>query len=437
MTDTKVSKMEELLTSADQPVIPKVGDVVDGSVINVSTNEVHVDIDGLTTGVVRGRELIDESGTYSDLNVGDAVQATVLEIENESGHMELSFRQAGHQKAWNELEDLMKSTKVVAAPVTEANRGGLMIKVGNIEGFLPVSQLTVEHYPRVEGGDKSRILELLNKFIGTELSVKVIDVDEADSKLIVSEKAAWEEKQQKVISKYGLGDEIDGRVTGVVDFGAFIEFGDNLEGLVHISELAWQRIDSPKDYIKVGDSVRAKIISIDGSRISLSMKALMKDPWQEATAKYKVGDKVKGTVLKVNPFGAFIELDKDIHGLAHISELSNDRINDPTEVVKIGSDYTFRILSIEPENHRLGLSLKAPKVRSPKEEPKEKLKAEEKVDPDKDKKIEEKEEKKSEEKKEKEIKKDEKDPVRPVSRSEAGETSLGEEKPEEKKEDKK
>ncbi len=365
MTELQTSKMDELLSSPDQPIIPKVGDVVDAIIINVSTNEVHVDIDGLTTGVVRGRELIDESGTYSSLKVGDAVQATVLELENESGHMELSFRQAGHQKAWNDLEALMQSAEVVAAPVTDANRGGLMIKVGNIEGFLPVSQLTVEHYPRVEGGDKSRILELLNKFIGTELSVKVIDVDEVEGKLIVSEKAAWEEKQQKVISKFDLGDEIEGRVTGVVDFGAFIEFGDNLEGLVHISELAWQRIDNPKDYIKVGDTVKAKIISIDGSRISLSMKALMKDPWQEATAKYKVGDKVEGKVLKVNPFGAFIELDKDIHGLAHISELSNDRISDPTEVVKIGNNYTFRILSIEPENHRLGLSLKAPKIKKP------------------------------------------------------------------------
>jgi len=355
--------MDELLASPDQPVIPKVGDVVGGTIINVSTNEVHVDIDGLTTGVVRGRELIDESGTYSDLHVGDEVEATVLEIENESGHMELSFRQAGHQKAWNELEELMNSSEVVAAPVTEANRGGLMIKVGNIEGFLPVSQLTVEHYPRVEGGDKSRILELLNKFVGQDLSVKVIDVDESDSKLIVSEKAAWEEKQKNVISKYELGDEIEGRVTGVVDFGAFIEFGNNLEGLVHISELAWQRIDNPRDYIKVGDTVKAKIISIEGTRISLSMKSLMQDPWQEATAKYKVGDKVTGRVLKVNPFGAFVELDKDIHGLAHISELSNERISDPTEVVKIGNEYEFRILSIEPDNHRLGLSLKAPRAK--------------------------------------------------------------------------
>ncbi len=359
MEDIKISKMDELLASSDQPLIPKVGDVIDGTVINVSTNEVHVDIDGLTTGVVRGKELIDESGEYSDLKVGDKVKATVFELENESGHMELSFRQAGHQKAWYDLDDLKSEGTVVEAVVVEANRGGLMIQLGKIDGFLPVSQLTVEHYPRVDGGDKGRILELLNKFIGQELKVKIIDVNEVDAKLIVSEKSAWEEKQKQVISKYKLGDQIEGLVTGVVDFGAFIEFGDNLEGLVHISELAWQRIDKPSDYIKVGDKVKAKIISIDGSRLSLSMKALMKDPWQEASEKYNVGDKVEGLVLKVNPFGAFVELDKDIHGLAHISELSNERINDPAEVVKVGEHYKFKILSIEPKNHRLGLSLKA------------------------------------------------------------------------------
>ncbi|XOU94377.1 MAG: 30S ribosomal protein S1 [Candidatus Kerfeldbacteria bacterium] len=368
MEDTKVSKMDELLANPDQPIIPKVGEVIDGTVINVSTNEVHVDIDGLTTGVVRGKELIDESGEYSDLKVGDEVKATVFDLENESGHMELSFRQAGHQKAWDDLDDLKSDGTVIGVVVVEANRGGLMIQLGKIDGFLPVSQLTVEHYPRVDGGDKGRILELLNKFIGEELKVKIIDVNEADGKLIVSEKSAWEEKQQKVISKYKLGDEIDGNVTGVVDFGAFIEFGDNLEGLVHISELAWQRIDKPSDYIKVGDSVKAKIISIDGSRLSLSMKALMKDPWQEASEKYNVGDKVEGLVLKVNPFGAFVELDKDIHGLAHISELSNERISDPTEVVKVGESYKFKILSIEPKNHRLGLSLKAVQSTAKKEE---------------------------------------------------------------------
>ncbi len=351
--------MQELLESGEQPQLPAVGDVVTATVINASSNEVHVDIDGITTGVVRGKEMIDESGTYDNLKVGDTVEATVLELENERGEMELSFRQAGHQKAWNELDRLVSEGEVIEVPVTDANKGGLMIKIGNIEGFLPVSQLTVEHYPRVEGGDKNRILELLSKFIGTDLKVKVIDVDESDSKLIVSEKAAWEDKQREVIAQYNVGDVIEGKVTGVVDFGAFIEFGDNLEGLVHISELAWQRIDDPKDYIKVGDTVKAKIISIDKSRISLSIKALQDDPWQHATEKYAVGQVVTGTVLKVNPFGAFVELDRDIHGLAHISELSDKRINDPSDVVKPGEQYDFKILSIEPAEHRLGLSLKA------------------------------------------------------------------------------
>ncbi|MFH0804611.1 MAG: S1 RNA-binding domain-containing protein, partial [Patescibacteria group bacterium] len=359
-TDDKPQKlMDQLLASPDQPVMPKVGEVVDATVVSISTNEAHLDVGGLYMGVVRGRELIDESGTYSDLKVGAAVQATVLELENEGGELELSFRQAGHQKAWNELIKLMRDGTVLSVLITAANKGGLMARVGKIEGFLPVSQLTVEHYPRVEGGDKAKILELLNRFVSQELQVKVIDVDEADSKLIVSEKAAWEERQQEVIARYKVGDIIEGVVTGVVDFGAFIEFGEGLEGLVHISELAWQRIDNPRDFVRVGDKVKAKIISIERSRISLSMKALQADPWQTAAQRYSVGQVVNGTVLKVNPFGAFIELDREIHGLAHISELSHDRISDPIEVVKVGGSYQFKILSIEPENHRLGLSLKA------------------------------------------------------------------------------
>lgn len=357
--DTTKHVMQELLESDEQPQLPAEGDVVTALVINASSNEVHVDIDGIKTGVIRGKEMIDESGTYDSLKVGDTVEATVLEIENERGEMELSFRQAGHQKAWNELERLVADGEVISVPVTDANKGGLMVKIGNIEGFLPVSQLTVEHYPRVEGGDKNRILELLSQFIGHDMKVKVIDVSEADNKLIVSEKAAWEDKQREVIAQYTVGDVIEGVVTGVVDFGAFIEFGENLEGLVHISELAWQRIDDPKEYINVGDQVKAKIISIDKSRISLSTKALQDDPWQHVAEKYTVGQVVTGTVLKVNPFGAFVELDRDIHGLAHISELSDKRIDDPKDVVKPGATYQFKILTIEPNEHRLGLSLKA------------------------------------------------------------------------------
>ena len=337
--------------------IPQVGELIEGVVVGIGKNEVLLDINGVNIGVVRGKEILDESGDASNLKIGDTIAATVLELDNENGELELSFRYAGHQKAWENLETIQSASDIVDAKIIDANKGGLMIKVGNVVGFLPVSQLTTEHYPRVEGGDKNKILIHLKGFAGQSFKVKIIDVNEAEEKLIVSEKAAWEEKQQSTISKYKIGDKVDGTITGVVDFGAFVEFGENLEGLIHISELAWQRIDNPRDVIHVGDKVKASIIAIENAKISLSIKKLQIDPWAEVTKKYKVGQSIKGKVLKVNPFGAFVELDADIHGLAHISELSEKEINAPTDIVDIGETYKFHIISIEPANHRLGLSL--------------------------------------------------------------------------------
>lgn len=354
------SAMASLLDEhAIEQVIPKPGDVIPGRVLSVSKNEVHLDIDGLTTGVIRGRELFDESGEYADLTIDEIVQATVLEVENEDGEMELSFRQAGHRKAWDELERLLKAQQVVDAVIVDANRGGLMVRVGRVIGFLPVSQLTTEHYPRVEGGDKNKILEMLSTFVGQTFRVKIIDVNEEDDKLIVSEKAAQEEQQKALIAQFAIGDAVEGRITGVVDFGAFVEFGPRLEGLIHISELAWQRIEDPRDVVKVGDAVKAKIIQIDGTKISLSMKRLTEDPWKQAVERYSIGQVVKGKVVKINPFGAFVELDEHIHGLAHISELSHSVIRDPRDIVTVGEAYQCKILSIDAKNHRLGLSLKA------------------------------------------------------------------------------
>ncbi len=362
----------------NQPTLPRVGDLIKGKVISVSKSAVHMDIAGIATGVVRGKELIDESGDFSDLKLEEEAQATVMELENENGEIELSFRAAGHQKAWENLQKIMESEEIIQVPVTEANRGGLMVRVGRIDGFLPVSQLIPEHYPRVEGGDKNKILEILKNLIGKKLKVKLINVDESDNKLILSEKSAWEKEQKQVISNYKVGGVVDGKITGVVEFGAFIEFGEGLEGLIHISELAWQRIDDPKDIIKVGDKIKAKIISVEGTKISLSMKQLQDDPWKEVVKKYKIGQKVKGTIIKINPFGAFVELDKDIHGLVHISELSNKKINHPNEAVKEGDKVNLKILSIEPDNHRLGLSLKAVKETPEKEEKTAKEKEEKK-----------------------------------------------------------
>ncbi|MBI4090540.1 MAG: S1 RNA-binding domain-containing protein [Candidatus Komeilibacteria bacterium] len=356
---TASSEMEMLLKSkGDTLRFPKIGDLVEGTVISASKNEVLIDIEGLTTGIIRGKEIEDESNLTSSLKVGDRAIATVIDLENERGEMELSFRQAGHQKAWDTLIDLMRSATVIESKIIDANKGGLMVKVGNVVGFLPVSQLTTENYPRIEGGDKNKILAYLKTFVNKSMKTKIIDVNEAEEKLIVSEKAAWDEKQKAVLSKYKVGDHVKGKITGVVDFGAFIEFGEGLEGLIHISELAWQRIDDPKTIVRVGDTVEAEIISIQDTKVSLSMKKLKDDPWKVVLDRYHIGDTVQGKILKTNPFGAFVELDAEIHGLAHISELSTKTIKNPDEIVKIGQTHTFKIVSIEPENHRLGLSIK-------------------------------------------------------------------------------
>ncbi len=358
MTSTQTSPMEALLQDEKAVQVPKIGDMVTGKVISISKNEIYLDLEGITTGIIRGREIYDESDEFSNLKVDEKATATVIGLDNENGYMELSFREAGHKKAWDNLEKLYNDGEIIASKVFDANKGGLMIKLGNVIGFLPVSQLTIEHYPRIEGGDKNKILTHLKSFIGQDMKTKIIDVNEKEEKLIVSEKAAWDDKQKKVISKYRVGDKVKGKITGVVDFGAFVEFGDNLEGLVHISELAWQRIDDPRDIVKVGDIVETAIIDIENTKISLSIKKLKKDPWVDVDKKYKAGDIVNGKVIKVNPFGAFVELDDDIHGLVHISEISNKKISNLEDTIEVGKKYDFNILSVEPHNHRLGLSLK-------------------------------------------------------------------------------
>lgn len=362
-TKTNQQTMKDLLSDTKFLKIPKVGDIVKGKVLSASKHEVFLDVEGYKTGVIRGCELCDESSEYANLKPGDEVEATVIDLENERGELELSFRFAGHKKIWDKLTELMRSGEIISAPIIDANKGGLMVNVNKIVGFLPVSQLAPEHYPRVPGGEKNKILEKLRQFVGKSLEVKIIDVNAEEEKLIVSEKTAWEEKQKNIIASYKVGDVIEGEISALADFGAFVKF-DNLEGLVHISELAWQRIDHPQDVVKVGQKIKAEIIGVEGSKIFLSMKKLVEDPWKKIEEKYKVGQIVEGKVLKINPFGLFVELDPEIHGLAHISELSTKPIQNPNEVAKIGDILKFKIISIEPIDHRLGLSLRAVKEKS-------------------------------------------------------------------------
>lgn len=351
------SEIERLLTDETYTRFPKKGDVVKGTVIAVGRNEVRLDIGGIAIGLVRGPEL-DPS---AHLTVGDEVEATVVDLENEFGEIEVSLKGAGRKKSWDKLKELFAGGTVVQVKVLDANKGGLIVRLEGMAGFLPVSQLSPDNYPRVTGGEKARILEKLKSLVGKTVDVKVIDVNEEEDKLIVSEKAVWESKQEGVIAKYKVGDVVEGDVTAVTDFGAFVRFESALEGLVHISEIAWQRIDHPRDVLKPGDHVRAEIINIEGSKIFLSMKKLIPDPWKKVAERYQLNQTVKGRVLKINPFGLFVELDPEIHGLAHISELANKPVKDVNEIARVGDEFDFRIVSIDPENHRLGLSLKKPK----------------------------------------------------------------------------
>lgn len=354
----KANSMEDLISSGAEIRVLKVGDMVEGKLLSVGKNEVYIDLEGYGVGVVRGRELYDDQATLASLKVGDTIFASVVEPENKDGNIELSLRQAGHERVWQTLKTKLESREIVSTKILGANKGGLMVEINGVLGFLPVSQLNLEHYPRVEDGDKQKILSALQSYVGQSFAVQIITADPEEEKLIVSEKAVSEKETEDRLARLKMGDVVSGMVTGVVDFGIFVKFGD-LEGLAHISELAWQRVENPKDLFRVGQEVQAKIIAIDKGRVSLSVKQLQPDPWLEAVKQYQIGQVVEGKVTKVMPFGVFVELSKDIQGLAHLAELSHEAVKDPEALLKVGEIKKFKIISIEPGEHRLGLSLKA------------------------------------------------------------------------------
>ncbi len=356
--------MEKLLES-DNTKILAVGDVVKGKITDIDGSIVYVDLKQIGIGMVIGREAKSGLSADSKLAVGTEVEAVVTDLYNEDSYIELSIREASYEKAWDDLREKKDNEETVKTKILEANKGGLIVEINGITGFLPVSQLASNNYPRVEDGDRNKILELLKQLTNKELGVRILDVNQEDEKLIVSEKAAHSDQERKAITKLEVGNVIEGEVSGVVDFGAFVKFpitseddAQTLEGLVHISEIAWQLIDNPKELIKVGDKVKAKIIGIDDTRISLSVKALLNDPWNLIEDKYKVGKIYKGKIDKINPFGAFVYLDKDIHGLAHVSEFQEAFPKKKLEeTVETGKEYAWKVLSIESKSHRMGLVL--------------------------------------------------------------------------------
>jgi len=349
--------MDDLLAESEIKVLAP-GDIVEGTIVSNDKHEVWLDLGPYGSGVVLGREL---EHSANGMNIGEALSASVIDAETPEGYVVLSVRKVAKEKGWEALELRQKDGEVFGIVPFDANRGGLLVEVDGIRGFLPVSQLSAENYPRVSGADKDEILHRLNQLVGQTLMVRILDLDRKQNKLIVSEKAARREMTEDKISTIVAGAEVDGIVTGVVDFGIFVNV-DGVEGMVHISEIAWDRVESPGKYVKVGDKIKAKVIAIDSDKLSLSMKQLTPDPWMKESEKFSVGDSTEGTINRITPFGAFVQVTPVIEALVHISELSDEHVSDPNDLVKVGEKKTFRIIAIDPLQHKLSLSLKSAKV---------------------------------------------------------------------------
>lgn len=332
--------------------IPKTGDVVEGRVFQIDKRGLFVDLKNFKTGLIPAKELRENPSYFKNVKIKDKIMVKIVEPENEDDYLGVSLVEAGSEQNWERLKKIMETKKTIKSKALKANKGGLILDINGFQAFMPVSQLSNEHYPRVEGGNTQKILQALQKLVGTTLQVKIIDLNPKEKKLIVSEKATQEKEIEEIIKKYKLGEIIEGTVTGIVDFGVFVKF-NSLEGLVHISELDYQLIEDPHDIIKIGEKIKAKMIEINKNKISLSIKALKKNPWENIKEKYDVGQIVKGTVTKFNPFGAFVQLDKRIHGLTHISEFGTEA--KMKETLKIGKKYDFKIISIKPKEYRMAL----------------------------------------------------------------------------------
>ncbi|MBI2042431.1 MAG: S1 RNA-binding domain-containing protein [Candidatus Nealsonbacteria bacterium] len=349
--------MKDLLEKTNLLRPARVGEIVEGKIIGLGQSAVYVDLGAIGTGIIFGREFYNSRSELKKHGLGEKIRAKVIDLENKDGYIELSLSEAGKDIGWEELKAKKEKGETVKVKVVGANKGGLLAQTQGLQGFLPVSQLSPEHYPRVEGADKEKILERLQKLVGEELEVKIFDIIPREDKLIFSEKATDTEKMKEILQNYKVGDVVDGEITGVVDFGAFMRFlSSELEGLIHISELDWQLIEDPSEVVKVGQKVQAKIIEItsDG-RISLSLKALKQDPWENVGEQFKKGDIIEGKITKLNPFGAFVEVAPKIQGLVHISEFGTKAKME--EQLKPGNAYKFQITQIDPKEHRMTLKL--------------------------------------------------------------------------------
>jgi small subunit ribosomal protein S1 len=332
------------------------GEVVEGKVLSVRKHEVWVDLGAQGIGLVPRREI----GFARNMGEGDTVTASVVDTEMDEGFALLSLRKAAKDRGWDEIKRVFEEGETIEVTAYDANRGGLLIELEGIRGFLPVSQLSAEHYPRVSGADKDEILQKLNALVNKPIRVRVLDVSRKDNKLIFSEKEAVKDDMQARFATLKVGDVVEGVITGVIDFGAFVNV-DGIEGLIHISEISWERVEDPRKYVKVGDTVKAKIIAIDKDRLSLSLKQMTEDPWLQEVKAFSKGDIVEGKITRITPFGAFVQLSPSVEALVHVSEMSDDETVDPQQIFQLNEKKQFKVLDIDTENRKIALSLKSAK----------------------------------------------------------------------------
>ncbi|OHB21395.1 MAG: hypothetical protein A2939_03665 [Parcubacteria group bacterium RIFCSPLOWO2_01_FULL_48_18] len=346
--------MERLLKDKKVCALLKDGDLAKGVVMEKRPKKLFVDLGAYGTGLVYGVEYLNANDLIKTLEVGAEVVGKVIDPENDAGYIELSLKEAGKQKGWDMIQDVHAKDEKFEASITGYNRGGLVADVFGIAGFMPVSQLSNEHYPRV-GADQQKILEALRQFVGKTLAVKILSFNQKSNKLVISERAVAESDLRALVATYRIGDVIDGIVSGVTDFGAFVRFSDNseLEGLVHLSEIDHRLIDTPRSVLNVSDLVKAKIVDIRDSKISLSLKQLKENPWDKVLERFTEGQEIAGEVIKFNPFGALVKLDADFSGLIHVSEFGG--FDEMKGTLEVGVSYPFIIKSIRPEDKRIVL----------------------------------------------------------------------------------
>lgn len=345
--------MEDVITHAGADLVPfRQGEVIEVTVTHVTKTKIMVDIAGIAVGFIPEREFAYDT---ADIHVGDTLLVYVLSVENDEGYVVLSLKRAQKEQTWQMLEEKSESGDFLTVRVAQANKGGLLVRFGEIEGFIPVSQLSSATLGRIV--DRDKLTSRLNELVGQNLKVKVITTDKAANRLIFSEKAVSNVEAETKVKNLKVGDTVTGKITGIVDYGIFMDIG-GVEGLIHISEVAWERVDDLKTRYSVGDDLEVQIIDIDGSRVSLSIKRLLPDPWATAIKSYEEGNIVNGEVTRVTPFGAFVKFDSVLDGLVRVGEItSGEEDTTPVaDILHVGSRYNFKIVAIDEPARQISLS---------------------------------------------------------------------------------